>query len=93
MDKYQYFYNKFINFNYNIINMKATTKQWYQSKTIIMNIMVGMTMIMALLPTLFTDLKIDENLSLRLSVMVGFLTNIINIGLRFISTDKINRNE
>lgn len=72
--------------------MKANTKQWYQSKTIIMNIMVAMTMIMALLPTLFTDLKLDENLNLRLSVMVGFLTNIINIGLRFISTDKIKTN-
>jgi hypothetical protein len=72
--------------------MKANTKQWYQSKTIIMNIMVGMTMVMALLPTLFTDLKIDENLSLRLSVMVGFLTNLFKIGLRFISTDKIKTN-
>jgi hypothetical protein len=72
--------------------MKNNTKQWYQSKTIIMNIMVGMTMVMALLPTLFTDLKIDENLSLRLSVMVGFIMNVINIVLRFISTDKIKTN-
>ena len=57
-----------------------------------MNIMVSITMVMALLPTLFTDLKLDENLSLRLTVLVGFITNVINIGLRFISTDKIKRN-
>ena len=57
-----------------------------------MNIMVSITMVMALLPTLFTDLKLDENLSLRLTVLVGFVTNVINIGLRFISTDKIKRN-
>jgi hypothetical protein len=57
-----------------------------------MNILVSITMVMALLPTLFTDLKIDENLNLRLTVLVGFITNVINIGLRFISTDKIKRN-
>jgi hypothetical protein len=57
-----------------------------------MNIMVSITMVMALLPTLFTDLKLDENLSLRLTVLVGFITNVINIVLRFISTDKIKRN-
>ncbi len=57
-----------------------------------MNILVSITMVMALLPTLFTDLKLDENLSLRLTVLVGFVTNVINIGLRFISTDKIKRN-
>jgi hypothetical protein len=57
-----------------------------------MNILVSITMVMALLPTLFTDLKLDENLSLRLTVLVGFITNVINIGLRFISTDKIKRN-
>ena len=57
-----------------------------------MNILVSITMVMALLPTLFTDLKLDENLSLRLTVLVGFITNVINIVLRFISTDKIKRN-
>ena len=57
-----------------------------------MNILVSITMVMALLPTLFSDLKLDENLSLRLTVLVGFITNVINIGLRFISTDKIKRN-
>jgi hypothetical protein len=57
-----------------------------------MNILVSITMVMALLPTLFTDLKLDENLTLRLTVLVGFITNVINIGLRFISTDKIKRN-
>ena len=57
-----------------------------------MNILVSITMVMALLPTLFTDLKLDENLNLRLTVLVGFITNVINIGLRFISTDKIKRN-
>lgn len=72
--------------------MKQKTKHWYESKTIIMNILVSITMVMALLPTLFTDLKLDENLSLRLTVLVGFITNVINIGLRFISTDKIKRN-
>jgi len=41
------------------------------------------------LPTLFSDLKIDENLSLKMTVMVGFIMNVINIVLRFISTDKI----
>jgi hypothetical protein len=54
--------------------------------------MVSITMVMALLPPLFLDLKLDENLSLRLTVLVGFITNVINIGLRFISTDKIKRN-
>ena len=49
-------------------------------------------MVMALLPPLFLDLKLDENLNLRLTVLVGFITNVINIGLRFISTDKIKRN-
>jgi hypothetical protein len=72
--------------------MKQKIKHWYESKTIIMNILVSITMVMALLPTLFTDLKLDENLSLRLTVLVGFITNVINIGLRFISTDKIKRN-
>jgi hypothetical protein len=72
--------------------MKQKIKHWYESKTIVMNILVSITMVMALLPTLFTDLKIDENLSLRLTVLVGFITNVINIGLRFISTDKIKRN-
>lgn len=72
--------------------MKQKTKHWYESKTIIMNILVSITMVMALLPTLFSDLKLDENLSLRLTVLVGFITNVINIGLRFISTDKIKRN-
>jgi hypothetical protein len=72
--------------------MKQKIKHWYESKTIVMNIMVSITMVMALLPTLFTDLKLDENLSLRLTVLVGFITNVINIGLRFISTDKIKRN-
>lgn len=72
--------------------MKPKTKHWYESKTIVMNILVSITMVMALLPTLFTDLKLDENLSLRLTVLVGFITNVINIGLRFISTDKIKRN-
>jgi hypothetical protein len=57
-----------------------------------MNIMVSITMVMALLPPLFLDLKLDENLTLRLTVLVGFITNVINIGLRFISTDKIKRN-
>jgi hypothetical protein len=57
-----------------------------------MNILVSITMVMALLPPLFLDLKLDENLSLRLTVLVGFITNVINIGLRFISTDKIKRN-
>jgi hypothetical protein len=72
--------------------MKQKIKHWYESKTIVMNILVSITMVMALLPTLFTDLKIDENLNLRLTVLVGFITNVINIGLRFISTDKIKRN-
>lgn len=72
--------------------MKQKTKHWYESKTIVMNILVSITMVMALLPTLFSDLKLDENLSLRLTVLVGFITNVINIGLRFISTDKIKRN-
>ena len=72
--------------------MKQKIKHWYESKTIVMNIMVSITMVMALLPTLFTDLKLDENLSLRLTVLVGFITNVINIVLRFISTDKIKRN-
>jgi hypothetical protein len=72
--------------------MKQKIKHWYESKTIVMNILVSITMVMALLPTLFTDLKLDENLSLRLTVLVGFITNVINIGLRFISTDKIKRN-
>ena len=57
-----------------------------------MNIMVSITMVMALLPPLFLDLKLDENITLRLTVLVGFITNVINIGLRFISTDKIKRN-
>jgi hypothetical protein len=57
-----------------------------------MNILVSITMVMALLPPLFLDLKLDENLTLRLTVLVGFITNVINIGLRFISTDKIKRN-
>jgi hypothetical protein len=57
-----------------------------------MNILVSITMVMALLPPLFVDLKLDENLTLRLTVLVGFITNVINIGLRFISTDKIKRN-
>jgi hypothetical protein len=72
--------------------MKQKIKHWYESKTIVMNILVSITMVMALLPTLFTDLKLDENLSLRLTVLVGFITNVINIVLRFISTDKIKRN-
>ena len=72
--------------------MKQKIKHWYESKTIVMNILVSITMVMALLPTLFSDLKLDENLSLRLTVLVGFITNVINIGLRFISTDKIKRN-
>jgi len=72
--------------------MKQKIKHWYESKTIVMNILVSITMVMALLPTLFTDLQLDENLSLRLTVLVGFITNVINIGLRFISTDKIKRN-
>jgi hypothetical protein len=72
--------------------MKQKIKHWYESKTIVMNILVSITMVMALLPTLFTDLKIDENLNLRLTVLVGFITNVINIGLRFISTDKIKTN-
>jgi uncharacterized membrane-anchored protein len=72
--------------------MKQKIKHWYESKTIVMNILVSITMVMALLPTLFTDLKLDENLNLRLTVLVGFITNVINIGLRFISTDKIKRN-
>lgn len=69
--------------------MKPKEKHWYESKTIVMNIMVAMTMVLGLLPTLFTDLKIDENLSLKMTVMVGFIMNVINIVLRFISTDKI----
>lgn len=72
--------------------MKPKTKHWYESKTIVMNILVSITMVMALLPPLFVDLKLDENLTLRLTVLVGFITNVINIGLRFISTDKIKRN-
>jgi hypothetical protein len=72
--------------------MKQKIKHWYESKTIVMNILVSITMVMALLPTLFTDLKLDQNLSLRLTVLVGFITNVINIVLRFISTDKIKRN-
>lgn len=72
--------------------MKQKIKNWYESKTIIMNILVSITMVMALLPPLFVDLKLDENLTLRLTVLVGFITNVINIGLRFISTDKIKRN-
>jgi hypothetical protein len=72
--------------------MKPKIKNWYESKTIVMNIMVSITMVMALLPPLFLDLKLDENLTLRLTVLVGFITNVINIGLRFISTDKIKRN-
>jgi hypothetical protein len=72
--------------------MKQKIKHWYESKTIVMNIMVSITMVMALLPPLFLDLKLDENLNLRLTVLVGFITNVINIGLRFISTDKIKRN-
>jgi len=72
--------------------MKPKVKHWYESKTIVMNILVSITMVMALLPTLFTDLKLDENLTLRLTVLVGFITNVINVGLRFISTDKIKRN-
>jgi hypothetical protein len=72
--------------------MKQKIKHWYESKTIVMNILVSITMVMALLPTLFTDLQLDENLSLRLTVLVGFITNVINIVLRFISTDKIKRN-
>jgi hypothetical protein len=72
--------------------MKQKIKHWYESKTIVMNIMVSITMVMALLPPLFLDLKLDENLTLRLTVLVGFITNVINIGLRFISTDKIKRN-
>ena len=69
--------------------MKPKEKHWYESKTIVMNIMVGLTMVLGLLPTLFNDLKIDENLSLKMTVMVGFIMNVINIVLRFISTDKI----
>jgi len=72
--------------------MKQKIKHWYESKTIVMNIMVSITMVMALLPPLFLDLKLDENITLRLTVLVGFITNVINIGLRFISTDKIKRN-
>ena len=72
--------------------MKQKIKNWYESKTIVMNILVSITMVMALLPPLFLDLKLDENLTLRLTVLVGFITNVINIGLRFISTDKIKRN-
>jgi len=72
--------------------MKQKIKHWYESKTIVMNILVSITMVMALLPPLFVDLKLDENLTLRLTVLVGFITNVINIGLRFISTDKIKRN-
>jgi hypothetical protein len=72
--------------------MKQKIKHWYESKTIVMNILVSITMVMALLPPLFLDLKLDENLTLRLTVLVGFVTNVINIGLRFISTDKIKRN-
>jgi len=72
--------------------MKPKIKHWYESKTIVMNILVSITMVMALLPPLFSDLKLDENLTLRLTVLVGFITNVINIGLRFISTDKIKRN-
>jgi hypothetical protein len=72
--------------------MKQKIKHWYESKTIVMNILVSITMVMALLPPLFLDLKLDENLTLRLTVLVGFITNVINIGLRFISTDKIKRN-
>jgi hypothetical protein len=72
--------------------MKQKIKNWYESKTIVMNILVSITMVMALLPPLFLDLKLDENITLRLTVLVGFITNVINIGLRFISTDKIKRN-
>jgi hypothetical protein len=72
--------------------MKQKIKHWYESKTIVMNILVSITMVMSLLPPLFLDLKLDENLTLRLTVLVGFITNVINIGLRFISTDKIKRN-
>ena len=69
--------------------MKPKEKHWYESKTIVMNIMVAMTMILGLLPTLFSDLKIDENLSLKMTIMVGVIMNVINIVLRFVSTDKI----
>ncbi len=64
-------------------------KKWYQSKTILINIAVGLTLILALIPSLLTDLGIPDEQAIKIVAIVGFVNNIINIILRFISPKDI----
>lgn len=69
-------------------------KKWYKSKTIVINIIVGLTMILALIPSFLDDLGINDKQALISSAIIGFVNNVINIILRIITTKTLlNENQ
>ena len=64
-------------------------KNWYQSKTIWINIIIGLTMCLAFVPDLLNGLGVSEHVAVKIITLIAFINNVLNIVLRMISNKLI----
>jgi len=68
-------------------------KNWYQSRTIWVNIIIGLTMCMAFVPDLLTGLGVSEHLAVRIIAIIAFVNNVLNVVLRTLSNTLIGKDK
>lgn len=68
-------------------------KKWYQSKTVVANIITAIVALCALIPSLISDLGVSAENAKMILASVLFVSNALNILLRMFFTKETISNQ